>query len=136
MGCLFFPLELLVDDIIEGWFFLMEWIIPERYLSRTFRTVLRILVWVFSALLLFIMLLGFFALISDDIYVRQIGKYMLFIPLGISAVQIIFGIIVRIVSKRKKEAQSGEFQKMQPHILILVTMMLLGINILFYIFLR
>ena len=102
MGCLFFPLDLLVDAIIEGWFFLMEWIIPERYLSRTIRTVLRILIWVFSALLLFIMLLGVFALISDDIYVRQIGKYMLFIPLGISAVQIIFGIIVRIVSKRKK----------------------------------
>ena len=102
MGCLFFPLELLVEAIVEGWFFLMEWIILERYLSRTFRTVLRILVWVFSALLLFIMLLGVFALISDDIYVRQIGKYMLFIPLGISAVQIIFGIIVRIVSKRKK----------------------------------
>ena len=102
MDCLFFPLELLVDAIIEGWFFLMEWIIPEQYLSRTFRTVLRILVWVFSALLLFIMLLGVFALISDDIYVKQIGKYMLFIPLGISAVQIVFGIIVRIVSKRKK----------------------------------
>ena len=50
MGCLFFPLELLGDAIIEGWFFLMEWIIPERYFSRTFRTVLRILVWVFSAL--------------------------------------------------------------------------------------
>ena len=102
MGCLFFPLELFGDAIIEGWFFLMEWIIPERYLSRTFRTILRILVWVFSALLLFIMLLGVFALISDDIYVRQIGRYMLFIPLGISAAQISLGIIVRIVSKRKK----------------------------------
>ena len=102
MGCLFFPLELLVDAIIDGWFLLMEWIIPERYLSHTFRTVFRILVWVFSALLLFVMLLGVFAIISDDIYVKQIGKYMLFIPLGISAVQIFFGIIVRIVSKKKK----------------------------------
>ena len=102
MGCLFFPLELLGNAIIEGWFFLMEWIIPERYFSRTFRAVLRVLVWVFSALLLFAMLLGVFALISDDIYVRQIGRYMLFIPLGISAAQISLGIIVRIVSKRKK----------------------------------
>ena len=102
MGCLFFPLELLGDAIIEGWFFLMEWIIPERYLSRTFRTVLTILVWVFSALLLFVMLLGVFALISEDIYVKQIGRYMFFVPLIISAVQIAFGIIVRIVSKRKK----------------------------------
>jgi len=102
MGCLLFPLELLVDFIIDGWFFLMEWIIPERYLSRTFRTVLRILVWVFSALLLFVMLLGVSAIVFGDIYVKQIGKYMLFIPLGISAVQISLGIIVRIVSKKKK----------------------------------
>ena len=48
------------------------------------------------------MLLGVFALISDDIYVKQIGRYMFFVPLIISAVQIFFGIIVRIVSKRKK----------------------------------
>ena len=102
MGCLFFPLELLVEAIIEGWFFLMERIIPERYLSRTLRTVLRIFVWVFSAFLLFVMLLGVFAITSNDIYVKQIGKYMFFIPLGISAVQIFFGIIVCIVSKRKK----------------------------------
>ena len=102
MGCLLFPLELLVDAIIDGWFFLMEGIIPERYLSHTFRNVFRILVWVFSAFLLFVMLLGVFAIISDDIYVKQIGRYMLFIPLGISAVQISLGIIVRIVSKKKK----------------------------------
>ncbi len=102
MGCLFFPLELLVNAIIDGWFFLMEWIIPDRYLSNTFRTVLKKLVWVFSVFLLLVMLLGVFAIISDDTYTKQIGRYMLFIPLGISAVQISLGIIVRIVSKKKK----------------------------------
>ena len=100
MGCLFFPLELLVDAIVDGWFSLMEWIIPERYISRTLRTVLRFLVWVFCTLLLFVMLFGVFAIISDDVYIKQIGKYMLFVSLGISAVQISFGIIVRIVSKK------------------------------------
>ena len=102
MGCLFFPLELLVDGIIDGWLYLMEWIVPERYISRTFRIVLKILVWIFSALLLFVMLLGVFAIISDDAYTKQIGRYMIFIPLGISAVQILLGIIVRIISKKKK----------------------------------
>ena len=102
MGCLFFPLELLVNAITDGWFFLMEWIIPDRYLSNTFRTVLKKLVWVFSVFLLLVMLLGVFAIISDDTYTKQIGRYMLFIPLGISAVQISLGIIVRIVSKKKK----------------------------------
>ena len=102
MGCLFFPLELLVDGIIEGWFYLMEWIIPERYITRTIRIVLKVLVWIFSGLLFVIMFLGFFAIISPDPDTHLLGKYMVFIPLGISAVQILIGIIVRIISKKKK----------------------------------
>ena len=102
MGCLFLPLELLVDGIIEGWLYLMEWIVPERYISRTFRIILKVFVWIISALLLFVILLGVFAIISDDSYIKQLGMYMVFIPLGISAVQILLGIIFRIVSKKKK----------------------------------
>ncbi len=102
MGCLLFPLELLVDGIIEGWFYLMEWIIPERYLTRTFRIVLKVFVWIFSALLLFIIFLGIFAIISPDPDTHLLGKYMVFMPLGISAVQILLGIIVRVISKKKK----------------------------------
>ena len=101
MGCLLFPLELLIDGIIEGWFYLMEWIIPEKYLSRTFRVIFKVLVWIFSGLLLFTMLLGIFAVISSDPDTHLLGKYMIFIPLGISAVQIILGIVVRIISKKK-----------------------------------
>lgn len=102
MGCLLFPLELLVDGIIEGWFYLMEWIIPEKYISRTFRIVLKIIVWIFSGLLFLIMGLGVFAIISSDPDIHLLGKYMVFVPLGISAVQILIGIIVRIISKKKK----------------------------------
>ena len=102
MGCLLFPLELLVDGIIEGWFYLMEWIIPERYLTRTFRIVLKVFVWIFSALLLFIIFLGIFAIISPDPDTHLLGRYMVFVPLGISAVQILLGIIVRVISKKKK----------------------------------
>ena len=102
MGCLLFPLEFLVDCIIEGWFYLMVSIVPERCLSRTLRTVIKILVWIFSILLTFIMLLGFLAIISPESDTRLLGKYMFFIPLGISAIQIILGIIVRINTKKKK----------------------------------
>ena len=102
MGCLFFPLELLADGIIDGWFLLMEWIVPEKYLSRRLRIVLKVFVWIFSCLLFFIMVLGVFAIISPDPDTHLLGKYMVFIPLGISAVQILLGIIVRIISKKKK----------------------------------
>jgi len=48
------------------------------------------------------MILGFFAIISPDPDTHSVGKYMFFIPLGISAVQIVLGIIVRVISKKKK----------------------------------
>ena len=102
MGWLFLPLELLVDGIIGGWLYLMEWIVPERYISRTFRIILKVFVWIISALLLFVILVGVFAIISDDSYIKQLGMYMVFILLGISAVQILLGILFRIVSKKKK----------------------------------
>ena len=101
-GWLFLPLELLVDGIIGGWLYLMEWIVPERYISRTFRIILKVFVWIISALLLFVILVGVFAIISDDSYIKQLGMYMVFILLGISAVQILLGILFRIVSKKKK----------------------------------
>lgn len=102
MGCLFFPLELLVDGIIEGWFYLMAWIIPDRYITRTLRIVLKVFVWIFSGLLFVIMFLGIFAIISPDPDTHLLGKYMILIPLGISAIQILLGVIVRIISNRKK----------------------------------
>ncbi len=101
MGCLFFPLELLADGIIECWFYLMEWIIPDRYLTRTVRIVLKVFVWIFSGLLFVIMFLGIFAIISPDPDTHLLGKYMILIPLGISAIQIFLGVIVRIISKKK-----------------------------------
>ena len=80
----------------------MEWIIPDRYITRTLRIVLKVFVWIFSGLLFVIMFLGIFAIISPDPDTHLLGKYMILIPLGISAIQILLGVIVRIISKRKK----------------------------------
>lgn len=101
MGCLLFPFELLFDGAIEGWLYLMQWIVPEKGLSRGLCIGLKILVGIFTIVLLISMILGIFALISEDEYVNYIGKFMVFIPLGISVVQIVFGIIFRFVSKKK-----------------------------------
>jgi len=102
MGCLFFPLELLVDGILDGWFALMQWIVPERCASRAFRIAIKIFALIMSCLLFLVMFMGVFAVISADPYTRLIGKYMIFVPLGISALQIAVGVIVRVASKKKK----------------------------------
>ena len=94
--------ELIGDLIFEMWFAIMQWIIPEKILSKRTQNLLKIIVSVFSCLLFIITVLGLFAIISDDVYTKHIGKYMIFISFGISVVQILIGIIVRIISKNKK----------------------------------
>ncbi len=101
-GCLFFPLELLVEGIIDGWFYLMELIIPEKYISRKLHSFFKFLVWTFCAILLCAIMVGFGAFLSDDADTKQFGKHLLFITLVISAVQILIGIIVRTVTKKKE----------------------------------
>ncbi len=95
-----FLLEFIVDAIIDMWFAVMQWIIPEKLLSKGVRFVLKLVIGVFSFLLFITMILGVFALISDDPSTRQAGRYMILVPLGISAVQIILGIIVRSIAKK------------------------------------
>lgn len=97
MGLIGFLFEFIFDSIIEGYFALMQWIIPQKWLSKNFQTVLKIIVYIFTALLFITMFFGIFALISDDEYTKAIGRYMVFIPLAISLVQIVFGIIMRVV---------------------------------------
>lgn len=101
MGCLLFPLELIGDAIIDGYIYLMEMIVPEKVLGKGMRIALKIIVGIFTVLLLFMMLLGLIALWSEDKDTRELGKYMVFIPLGISVLQIALGIIVRMITKRK-----------------------------------
>lgn len=92
-----FIFDLIIDSIVDCWFDIMEWIVPKKTIGKKARIILKIIVFIFTLLLFISLLFGIFAIISDDPYTHLIGKYMVFIPLCISAVQIILGIIVRIV---------------------------------------
>lgn len=101
MGCLGFLLELIFDSVLEGYFALMQWIVPQKWIGKHFRTALKIIVGIFTCLLFIIMFLGFFALISDDADTKIWGRYMVYIPLAISVVQILFGVVLRIITRKK-----------------------------------
>ena len=102
-----FLFEIIGDLLFDMWFAVMQWIIPVKMIGERARYILKIIIGIFSCLLLITMVLGLFAIISEDTYTKQIGKYMVFIPLGISAVQILIGIIVRSISKKKRQRKSG-----------------------------
>lgn len=100
LGCFGFLIDLIFDSVLEGYFTLMQWIIPQKQIGKKFRTALKIIVGIFTVLLLFIMLVGFWALISEDAATKRVGRYMVYIPLAVSVVQILFGIILRIISRK------------------------------------
>ena len=96
-----FLLELLFDGIIDGWFALMQWIVPEKTSGKRIRMILKLCIEVFVCILFFIMVIAFLAILSDDPYTKQCGQTMIFISLTISVLQILFGIIVHIMTKKK-----------------------------------
>lgn len=101
MGCLIeLIIELIGELILEGWLALMQWCVPRKSLNQKVSCVLRTLVTIFSVVLLICMLAGLIMWVSGDGLVLQIGKYMLLICLGISAVQIGLGLVVRLVIKK------------------------------------
>lgn len=96
-----FLIELIGDAIIDAWFAFMQWIVPEKALGKHTRIILKIIAGLFSCVLFLSLATGVFAIISDDPDTKQLGRYMVFIPLGISAVQIVLGIIVRTIEKKR-----------------------------------
>ncbi len=95
-----FFLEFLFDSIFEGWMLLMGWIIPEERLKPIHVFLLHAVVLIFSAILLFVFLIGVFVVAFTDVPLKDFW-IPIFVPLGIMVLQIIAGICVRISSRRK-----------------------------------
>lgn len=96
-----FIFELIGDFIIDAWIEVMQWIVPEKSIGKIARIILKTVACIFTLLLFFTLIFGIIAILSDDAYTHLIGKYMVFIPLCISTVQIILGIIVHVIEKKK-----------------------------------
>ena len=104
MGCIFrvifFPIEIIVELIFEGWLSLMLWILPEKRMGKVAQTILKATVYIFSAILFVVFLLDILGAAFTEATVTDLWQ-MIFIPLGISLLQIIFGVIVRITARKK-----------------------------------
>ncbi len=95
-----FLLELIVDLIVDGWTELMQWIIPKKMANNKLRLVLKGIVFVVSLLLFLSMIFGIVAMLNPDPFTHMVGRKILFIALGISAAQILLGILVRSFLKK------------------------------------
>ena len=105
MGCLFELLfELLIEVIFAIYIKLMTLCVPDYQYDKKAQEKIKKGVTVFAALLLLSAVIGFIVYFaSENPIAKTVGAYMLFVPLIIIGIQILAGIIYKIVKLVKKK---------------------------------
>lgn len=129
MGCL---LELILEVFFEGmveligycYIKLMQLIVPDKIISEKTKKTIKNVVTTFAVLLALALIIGVLFLIQDDPVIKNIGKYLTYIPLGIIALQVSVGILVMIIGRLKSNrllyddmSQHFSIDQMKQHIL-------------------
>ncbi len=104
MGCILeFLFELVFEGIFEliGYCYikLMMLIVPDKPITENTKNKIKKIVTSFSAILVIVLIVGLILFAQDDMVVKNIGKCMMYIPLGIIGLQILLGIIMKIVNR-------------------------------------
>lgn len=98
MGCIIeFFLEFVLEVILEGYLCLMMLIVPEKTANQKFKKKVR-LVAIFSIVLTIVLALA--GITIDGAFNNRVGIKLLIAAGIISLVQIVLGIIGRIVTKK------------------------------------
>ena len=80
----------------------MQWIVPDKMVSEETKETLRNFATTVAVLLALVLIIGVLLILQEDPVIKNIGKHMTYIPLQIIVLQIILGIVVRIVGRFKK----------------------------------
>ncbi len=108
MGCLFelifeFVFTVIVETILTIYMKLMSLFVPEHRFDKRLRKKIKDGVAIFAVLLFLCSFIGFFLFLQPPSVTKTVGKYMLFVPLGIMGVQFLAGIIYRIIKAIKSK---------------------------------
>lgn len=81
----------------------MTLIVPDKRITDHAKRIIKNTVTTVAAILGIVLVIGLIFLIQDDPFIKNIGKYMTYIPLAIIALQAALGIITKamIYFKRK-----------------------------------
>ncbi len=107
MGCV---LELLFEITVEGmlelighiYIKLMQWIVPNKTVSDKTKKYLKKVVTTVAALLAIVLIIGLIFLVQEDALLKTIGQYMTYIPLSIIVLQVLLGIVLKVIDFCKK----------------------------------
>ncbi len=107
MGCLLeliFEIfaEVIFEVIVHCYLKLMQLIVPNKTVSEKAKQTIKNMATTIAVLLAISLIIGLILLVQEDPFIKNIGKYMTYIPLTVIALQIILGIAMRIAGHFKK----------------------------------
>lgn len=101
-----FFIEVFLEGTIEliGYCYikLMQLIIPNKTASEKAKRVIKGVATTIAALLAFSLIVGLILLMPNNPAVKAVGKYIIYVSLTMIALQIVAGIVVKIVNHCKK----------------------------------
>lgn len=97
-----FLIEFVFDSVLEIWVELTTMFIPEEKLKPVHFLLLQAAAILFSGILLFVFLFGVIVVATTEVTLEEFWAPV-FIPLGISVLQIAVGICLRVSSRRKNK---------------------------------
>ena len=102
MGCLVeLIFEVIFQMIFDCYIELMQLIVPDNIVSEKTKKIIKNTVTTIASLSMAVLIIGLVLILPDDPSIKIVGKYMTFIPLTIIVLQILLGIVVRIVKRFK-----------------------------------
>ena len=102
MGCLVeLIFEVIFQMIFDCYIELMQLIVPDNIVSEKTKKIIKNTVTTIASLSMAFLIIGLVLILPDDPSIKIVGKYMTFIPLTIIVLQILLGIVVRIVKRFK-----------------------------------
>lgn len=80
----------------------MQLIVPDKKVSEKTKKTIKNIVTTFAVLLVIVLIIGFVLFVQEDPFIKNIGRYMTYVPLAIMALQVLVGIFVKIICHLKK----------------------------------
>ncbi len=95
-----FLIEFVLEIFVEGYLEIMVALIPKDSLNPKVYKFLKVLCAVISAVCVIALMVGFMAMISNDTQEKIGGRYVFFIALSFTLIQITIGAISKIKPKK------------------------------------
>ena len=104
MGCILeFIFQILFEGLLELIVYcykeLVKLIVPNKVFTDKTKKRLENIILTISAILVITLVIGLVFLIQSDPLIKNIGRYMTYIPLTMLAIQIALGIVMKIINK-------------------------------------